>query len=235
MFYETLINLDKIFNNSFGLGIGTSFLAGVLASFSPCIYPMIPITLGIIGAVASSSKLKGFLVSLVFVLGIAFIYCTLGAVSSLFGTLMGTFMINPVTYLFLASVFVFLGLSELDIVKVKMPFFSVNYTPKKSTGLLAIFILGVISGLAMIPCNFPVLFSILNLIALKKNIVYGVVALFAFSLGYGLILIVLGTFTSLIRKLPKNKSWIIMVKKIIGFLLLGVGGYFLYNLIEIVR
>ncbi len=235
MFYDTLINLDRIFNSSLGLGLGVSFAAGVLASFSPCIYPMIPITLGIIGAITSSSKLKGFLVSSIFVLGIAFVYSVLGALSSLFGTFIGAVVINPVTYSVLVLVFIVLGLSQLDILKIKIPFFSVNYTPDKTAGFFTIFILGAVSGLAMIPCNFPVLFSILNLIALKKNIIYGIVALFIFSVGYGFILIILGTFTSLIGKLPKQASWIILIKKITGFLLLGVGCYFLYKLIEILR
>jgi len=229
MLYQLLIQMDKLFNSSPALGLGVSFAAGVLASFSACIYPMIPITLGVIGAVASSTKLRSFLVSLVFVLGIATLYTTLGIVSSLAGVLLASFMVNPLTYLILSIIFLTLGLSECGVLKLHIPFFSVNYTQSGGQNLLSVFILGIVSGLAMIPCNFPVLFSILNLITLKKDVIYGGIALFLFSLGYGALLILLGSFTSLIRKLPKQAFWFIMVRKIIGVVLIGVGIYFLYK------
>jgi thiol:disulfide interchange protein len=235
MIYQALGNLDAIFNTSLGLGLVASYLAGVLVSFSPCIYPMIPITLGIVGAAATSSKLKGFLLSLVFVLGVAFIYSFLGAVSSLIGTLLGAIVVNPLTYLFLMLVFIILGFAQIGVLPLKIPFFSIKYKGDYRSGLLGIFVLGAISGLAMIPCNFPVLFSILNLIALRKNVLYGIIALFVFSLGYGTILIILGTFTSLIRKLPKEGPWAIIVQKIAGVILLGVGGYYAYKFIQLIR
>ncbi len=121
MFQEILINLDKVFNSSPLLGLGVSFIAGILASFSPCIYPMIPITLGVVGAISSASKLRSFLISFVFVLGIATLYTALGIISSLFGILIGAFLINPATYFLLGLVFLILGLSECGLIKLKIP------------------------------------------------------------------------------------------------------------------
>lgn len=234
MIEQLLINLEKIFKTSPFLGLGVSFLAGLAVSLSPCIYPLIPITLGIVGVKSATTKLKGFFISLVFVLGIAFIYTSLGIISSLVGILLGTFFINPLAYLILTIIFFLLGLSLLGGIRINIPFFSFNYEGSVNKEFFSIFTLGIISGLAIIPCNFPVLGAILSLISLKRNILYGGVALFLFSFGYGAILIILGTFTSLIRKLPKQGLWLIITKKILGLILIAVGIYFLLKFITII-
>ena len=92
---QFLANLENIFVTSPFWGLGASFLAGMLVSFSPCIYPLIPVTLGIVGAVSASTRFKGFFISLVFVLGVALVYTILGIVSSVFGILLGRFFVNP--------------------------------------------------------------------------------------------------------------------------------------------
>ena len=234
MVRELLINLEKVFATSPILGLGVSFLAGFLVSFSPCIYPLIPITLGIVGVATSSSKVKGFLISFIFVLGISTVYTTLGIVSSLLGVLLGDLFINSITYLILAVVFMILGACHFGIIKIKIPFFTPNYQPNNK-GLLSIYILGMVSGLAVIPCNFPVLGTILSLISVKANIIYGALALFLFSLGYGVILIVLGLFTGLIRKLPKQGLWLIIVNKLFSSVLIIIGIIFLIRFIVLIR
>ena len=235
MLQEVLINLENMFGVSLAMSLAASFLAGLVASLSPCIYPLLPITLGVIGAVASNSRSRGFLISFIFVLGIAVCYSFLGAIASLMGLLVASIIINPVTYLALVIVFILLGFSQLGLLKLRMPFLSLSASSGNSKGLWAVFTLGVVSALAMVPCNFPVLFSILNLIGLKKNVIFGIIALFVFSMGYGMILIVLGTFTSLIGKLPKQSRWILITKKITAFILLAVGLYFAYKFIDLIR
>ena len=230
-----LLELEEIFKTSPFLGLGVSFLAGILVSFSPCIYPLIPITLGVVGAESALTKLKGFFISLTFVLGIAFVYTILGIISSFFGILLGTFLANPTTYLVLTIIFIILGLSLLGGIKINIPFFAFNYECSENKEFFSIFILGMVSGLAIIPCNFPVLGAILSLISLRKSVLYGGIALFFFSLGYGAILIVLGTFTALIRKLPKQGSWLIITKRVFGVILVATGIYFLLKFIALIR
>jgi len=232
---QLLINLEKIFNSSPGLGLAASFLAGLLVSFSACIYPLIPITLGIIGAEAASTRLKSFSISLVFVLGIASVYTVLGVISALTGRFLGMFFVNPATYLILALIFFSLGFILFKGITVNIPFFSFNYDASRRKDLFSIFILGAVSGLGIIPCNFPVLGAILSLISLKRNVAYGAAALFIFSLGYGVLLIVLGTFTGLIKKLPKQGLWLLAMKKISGSALVVSGAYFLIKFINLVR
>ncbi|MDD5069105.1 MAG: cytochrome c biogenesis protein CcdA [Candidatus Omnitrophica bacterium] len=236
MLHQILSKLEHIFSINPVLGLVVSFLAGVVASFSPCIYPLIPITLGVIGSVKSSthSKGKGFILSCVFVLGISVAYSVLGIVSASLGVFFHTFFIHPITYLLLSLVFLVLGLLAMGVALFRLPWFSVNYLPKKR-GLISVFVLGVISGLAVVPCNFPVLGSILSIISLKANLVYGAVALFCFSLGYGLILLILGSFTSLIDKLPKQGPWLLRIRMVFGVALIFMSGYFGLKFIAIVR
>jgi thiol:disulfide interchange protein DsbD len=221
---EFIINLEKFITLHSWWGPGISFLAGILASLSPCIYPLIPITLGVIGAYSVSSKRKGFVLSSIFVLGLALTYTSLGVISAALGIFLGKIMVNPFTYSLVGIFLLFLGLSLFDIVKI--PFFSFNLNHKKRGSLFSIFIAGIISGLAIIPCIFPVLGAILGVISLKRDILYGGVNLFSFSLGYGVILLILGTFTSLISKLPKHGVWTIIIKKCIGIILLVTAFYF---------
>ena len=94
---------------------------------------------------------------------------------------------------------------------------------------ISLLFMGMLGAFALIPCNFPVLGAILALIAGKRDVVYGAVCFFCFALGYGSILIVLGTFTGLINKLPKQGPWLIIIKKFIGLVLLLVGCYFFYR------
>lgn len=227
MLTQLLLNLEDLFASSPMVGLGVSFIAGLLISLSPCIYPLIPITLGIVGAGEVSSRLKAFLMSSIFVLGICFTYTLLGIISALFGILLSDLFANPITFLVLATLFFIFGLSLIGVFHLNLPIISPKHTKKSEK--LSLFIFGMVSGLAMTPCNFPVLGAILSLISLRQNILYGAIALFLFSLGYGVVLIVLGTFTSLIRKLPRQGYWLIMIKKILGCILILVGGYFIFK------
>jgi thiol:disulfide interchange protein len=233
MLTDFLLNLEETFIASPVLGLGASFLAGLLVSFSPCIYPLIPITLGVVGATSVSSRRRAFLISTVFVLGIAFTYTVLGVLAAGLGVFLAKFFINPLTYFCLAVIFLVLGLALFDLIKVNI--FSPSVSFKRKGGWASLFVMGAISGLAIIPCNFPVLGAILSLISRGGNIVYGAAALFLFSLGYGVLLIVLGTSTSLLRKLPKSGYWLIIIKKLLGVILILVAAYFLVKFIILIR
>jgi len=233
MLDEILIQLEKVFTTSFALGLGASFLAGLLLSFSPCIYPLIPITLGVVGAASASSRLRVRFASLTFVLGICVSYTALGVIASVMGVFLGAFFINPVTQLILAFLFVFLGLSYLEVLKFHFSFASRDYSIEREE--VSIFLVGMVSAFAMIPCNFPVLGAILSLISLKKNIFYGAAALFLFSLGYCALLLILGFFTTFIRKLPKQGNWLIVIKRVIGITLIVIGIYFGLKFFALIR
>jgi len=223
--------LEKFFNSGVGPGLVASFLAGILASFSPCIYPLIPVTLGVIGAASARSRVKGFRLSLIFVLGIAVTYTALGMAAALAGRFLSELFLNPLAWFLMAGLFILLGLFAWDIIRLDI-FFPLE-APSGKAGGLFIFVMGMVSAFALAPCNFPVLGAILSLIAVKGDVVYGGVCLFLFSLGYGAILIVLGTFVSLIERLPRQGRWLIMIKRTLGLLLVLLGAYFLVKAVNL--
>jgi len=230
MLYHFLHNLESSFTASPLLGLLVSFLAGILVSFSPCILPLVPITLSIVGATSVSSRRKGFIISLIFVLGIAATYTILGILAATLHIFIDKFFMNPVTYVFLSLFFIVMALSTFGVIKLNIFTFTHNYNNREN--LFSIFIFGAISGLGITPCNFPVLGSILTIISLRKDIYYGALALFLFALGYGLILIILGTFSSLIVKLPKRSLWIIIINRSLGAIMFIMGIYFFLKVIS---
>jgi thiol:disulfide interchange protein DsbD len=216
--------LEGVVASYSALGMCAAFLAGIVASFSPCIYPLIPVTLGIIGAYSVSSKGKGFLLSLIFVLGIASVYTALGIISASLGIFFGQITAHPISYAVVGTLLLLFGLSQFEIIRI--PFLVPQLTHKSKKSYLSVFFSGMVSGIVALSCILPVLGTILSIIALKKNVFYGAFSLFFFALGYGVILLVLGTFTSLISKLPKTGGWLIIIKRCVGIILISTSIYF---------
>jgi len=225
--FDLLVNLEIFIHNHSSWGIPASFLGGVLVALSPCILPLLPVIISIIGEAALASKTKNLYLSIVFVLGVSTTYVSLGVIAAVFGIFLGKLIPPFLIYSLLGIVFIFLGLSFFDLFHFSV--FDVNYKPK--TNIISVFILGLLSGLAMLPCVFPVLGTILSVLSLKKNILYSVFCLFAFSLGYGAILSLIGSSAFFVRRLSEKGRWFIIIKRGLGIIILGVGVYFLVNVL----
>jgi len=206
----------------------SAFLGGIAVSFTPCVYPLIPVTAGYVTAGAAGSKIKGFILSLIYVTGIAVTYSILGLVASLTGTLFGRISSSPVTYFFVGIIVVIFGLTMLGFFKLPVP--ALTKLPVfKEQNYLTAFILGLSSGLIISPCLTPVLGTILLHLATKKNLLYGVTLLLSFAYGMGLILILTGTFSTLLVNLPKSGKWSDYIKKAGALILLMAGAYFIFD------
>ncbi|OIP91724.1 MAG: hypothetical protein AUK24_02570 [Syntrophaceae bacterium CG2_30_49_12] len=223
-------SLSVYIQGSFILAFLTVYLGGVLVSFTPCIYPAIPITIAYIGAHGSGSKLRGFVLSLAYVLGMALVYTTLGGIAALSGRLFGQIQTNPWTYFIIANVCILMGLSMLDVfvLPLRTPAFLTKIMPgKKTKGVLGSFLVGAASGLLMGPCITPVLAVLLSYIATRQNVILGMGFLFVFAFGMGTFLIILGTSAALIASRPKSGMWMVRISHISGWILLAMGEYFL--------
>jgi thiol:disulfide interchange protein DsbD len=204
------------------------FLGGILASLTPCVYPLIPVTIGYVGANSSGSKTRGFFLSLFYVLGIAVIYSLLGAIAALSGRLFGEISTNPWTYLVVGNIFLILGLSMMDVFVLPIPGFLRSHgTAIKNKGLLGAFLVGLSSGLVVGPCTAPALGAVLAYVASRQNIFLGVTLLFTFALGMGLLLILIGTFTGLAASMPRSGRWLEAIKKIFAVILIICAEYFI--------
>ena len=204
------------------------FLSGVLTSFTPCVYPMIPITIAYIGGRSGESRLKGLSLSIFYVLGMAATYSALGAFAALTGKLFGAASTNPILYLVVANIFIFLGLSMLDVFTLPIPSFFTSRQPgKKSGGYFGAFLVGLLAGTVAAPCTAPVLGVVLTFVAAKQNVIYGMTLLFIFSIGLGTLLIIVGTFAGLMSSMPKTGKWSVAIKKFFGWVMIGTGEFFL--------
>jgi cytochrome c-type biogenesis protein len=217
------------------LAYAAAFLAGVITSFTPCVYPMIPITAGYIGGQSSGgTRMRSFMLSLSYVLGLSLMYSALGAAAALTGIIFGSWASNPFVYLGIAVFFIILGISMIDLIALPLPRFLTNLSPrKKGSGYIGAFMLGVVSSFVASPCTAPVMMTILTLVAKGRNIFYGVSLLFVFSLGLGLLLVVVGAFAGAVALLPKSGAWMDRVKKGFGIVIIACGLYFIVEALKI--
>jgi thiol:disulfide interchange protein DsbD len=205
-----------------------AFCGGVLLSFTPCVYPLIPISAGFIGVSAAGSKLKGLFLSLVYVTGVAVTYSILGLIASLTGKFLGAISVNPVTHILVGVIIIIFGLSMLNIFRI--PLSAIIKSPKLKKGnYFSALLLGLSSGLVVSPCVTPILGAILAYLATKKNILYGMTLLLSFAYGMGLILILLGTFSTILLSLPKPGKWMVYINNFAAFVLIGMGIFLVFN------
>jgi thiol:disulfide interchange protein DsbD len=229
---ENLINnLSLYIQGSAILAFAAAYLGGLVISFTPCTYPLIPVTVGFIGAQGAGSKLRGFLLSLFYVLGLAVTYAALGAVAALSGRLFGQMQTTPLIYFIMANVCLLMGLAMLDVFKISIPVPQrlMQYSGGGKKGFFSSFLLGVVSGFVIGPCTAPVLGVLLGFVALKTNVFMGIALLFVFAFGMGTLLILVGTFAGFIAALPRSGTWMTIITRVFGVILIGAAEYFLYT------
>ena len=207
------------------------FLAGLLTSLTPCVYPVIPIVMGYMGTRSGGRKLKGFYLSLVFVLGMSLVYATLGVIAASTGSMMGLSFQNPVVVLIIAAVFILMGLSMAGLFDIPVPSsLSSKLQGSHKSELLGALVIGGVSGLVAAPCVGPVLIALLSWISQTGSIFLGFWLTFIFSLGMGIIFILAGTFSGVLAALPKGGRWMETVKHFFAFLLMA-GGIYLISIL----
>ena len=189
---------------------------------TPCIYPLLPIIIAYIGASSADSKIKAFALSLIYVTGISTTYAILGLVAVLTGSIFGQFSSLPLVRIIVGLVIILFGFSLWAEQGFKLPLLKLPGA-KKPEGYLSCFILGLTSGFVISPCAAPVLGSILVFVATKRNLIYGAFLLFSFAYGMGLLLILAGTFGSVLLALPKSGYWMKVIKKICAVILIVTG------------
>lgn len=223
---ETLANgLEAYLQQSVVLALAAAFAGGVLASFTPCVYPMIPITASYVGSRnIGGSRFRAFGLSVAYVVGISVTYAALGMIAAITGRFFGEITTNPWAYFVVANIIILLGLGMFEVFTI--PMFSVTSTPKPG-GILAVFVLGIASGFVAGPCTAPVMGVLLAYVATTQSVILGGALLFIFSLGMSVLLLLVGTFSGAMAALPRSGEWMVKIKKIIGVIMIGLGEYFL--------
>jgi cytochrome c-type biogenesis protein len=211
------------------LALVTLFGAGVATSTFPCIYPMIPITAGILsGASAGNpSRARTVGLTLTYAAGLALFYAILGLVAGLTGSLFGTVSASPWALFATGNVLLVFGLALLDVIPVTAPQRLLRWVSGLSGGSYsAVFLLGATSGIVAAPCGAPVFAAVLTWVATTRSGVLGFVYLFVFSLGMTALLVVVGLFSGTLAALPRAGVWMARIKKVAGVIMLGVAEYY---------
>ncbi len=228
--FEFTSALQSALGTSLLYSSGISFAGGLAASLTPCVYPLLPVIASYVGSssLGSSTRKTAFLLSLAYVLGLAVVYSGLGIAAALTGMLFGSIGANPWVQIAVANVFILLGLNMMDA--IPLPFLSgrsAGDSGKK--GITGAFLLGAASGLVASPCTAPVLGVVLTYVATTQNVLWGFVLLFSFSLGFGMLLLAVGTFSGVAAALPKPGNWMVYLKKSLGLAMIVLAQYYLIS------
>jgi thiol:disulfide interchange protein DsbD len=218
-------------SGSLGMALGIAFLGGVLTSLTPCVYPMIIITVSVFGARQTKTRLEGAALSTVFVLGMAALFTPLGIAAALAGGVHGALLSNPWVLGGLALLFVLLSLSMFGAFEMNLPPALQNRLAQVGgTGYRGAFLLGLVSGVIAAPCTGPVLLALLSWVGTSGEVVTGGASLFVYALGLGLLFWVVGTFAV---SLPKSGRWLEWVKSAFGIIMLVMALYYVRDLLPL--
>lgn len=211
----------------------TLFGAGVLTSLTPCVYPMIPITAGVLAGSAQTNPSRRRIVglTLAYVSGLALFYAILGVMAGMTGTLFGSVSSNPWARFAIGNLLLVFGLAMLDAIPVAAPRRFLAWAGGLGGGSYpAVFVLGATSGIVAAPCGAPAFGVVLTWVSTTQSAVLGFIYLFVFSLGMTALLAAVGLFSGTAARLPQPGPWMTWVKKGAGIVMLGMAEYYLIQM-----
>lgn len=212
------------------------FLAGVLTSLTPCVYPMIPITAAIVGGTSlgetAPPRRRVVLLTFSYVFGLALAYSVLGLIAGLTGTIFGKISTNPWLYFAMANLLLIAAFAMLDVLPVQVPAALLRRASSVGAGgqLGGAFLMGTMSGLVAAPCSAPVMAAVLTWVSTTHSAVLGFVYLFTFSLGMCALLVVVGLSAGSVARLPRAGVWMLWVKRGFALVMVGVAEYYLVKM-----
>ncbi|HLU26704.1 MAG TPA: cytochrome c biogenesis protein CcdA [Longimicrobiales bacterium] len=217
------------------LAVVTLFGAGVLTSLTPCIYPMIPITVGLItasaGGVGESSRLRVAGLTFTYVAGLALFYALMGLLAGLTGTLFGTVASSPWARFVTGALLMVFGLAMLDVIPVSAPRRLVEWAGRLGGGSYpAVFLLGATSGIVAAPCGAPAFAAVLTWVATTRSAALGFLYLFVFSLGMTALLVIVGLSSGALARLPRSGRWMVWTKRLGGVIMLAMAAYYFWQM-----
>ena len=210
------------------------FAGGMALNLTPCVYPMIPITISYFGGQATKGgdgRGRLMINGLCYVLGLAFTNSLLGVVASLTGGLMGAMLQNPIVLILVAGVLVFFATSLLGLWEMRLPSGLTQAAAKSYTGYFGSLFMGITLGVVAAPCIGPFVLGLLTWVASMGSPWIGFVVFFTLSLGLGLPLFILAMFSGQLEKLPRSGEWMIWVRKLMGWVLIGMAAHFVRPII----
>ncbi len=221
--------LESTLRNQPIVALVVLFGAGLATSLTPCVYPMIPITAGILGGMGSVRRSRGRTVVLTaaYVLGLALVYSSLGLLAGLSGTLFGSVSSSPWALFIMGNLLLVFGLALLDVFTVNAPARLAAWAGRLAGDSVGgVFALGATSGLVAAPCGAPAFAAVLTFVSTTGSALLGFLYLFVFSIGLTALLVAVGLFSGNLAALPRAGGWTLWIKRAGGVLLLLMAEYY---------
>ncbi len=219
--------LQKALGGNLLLAFLIIFLGGLLSSFTPCVYPVIPVTIAYIGAHSGKSKFSGFYLSLFFVIGLALVYSILGMIAAAGGSTFGALGQSATVQFVIAGIFLALAASMFGAYEIQLPS---SWLAKMQSGAkagpLGAIIMGGITGFIAAPCVGPIIGVLLLYIATTGNLLLGFFMMLFYALGMGMLFLVIGTFAGALNSLPQAGYWMDTIKNFFGVIMVSMAIFF---------
>ena len=207
------------------------FFGGLALNLTPCVYPLIPITVSYFANQSTGKISKSFVLALFYVLGMALTYSVLGVVAASTGSMLGSALQNPLVLIFISLVLVALSLSMFGLYEIRVPQSLTSVGGKSRQGIFGALFMGLTVGIIAAPCIGPFVLSLLIFVGEQGNPFLGFWLFFTLALGLGVPFLILGTFSGMISGMPRSGVWMVWVRKLFGVILIGMAVYFLEALI----
>jgi len=207
------------------------FLGGLALNLTPCVYPIIPITISYFGGQTQGKKGGIVLHAILYVLGMAVTYSVLGMVAAFTGSLFGGVLQYPAVLVGISLVMVALALSMFDVYELRVPAFLNSLAGGSRQGLFGTFLMGLTVGIVAAPCIGPFVLGLLTYVGNRGNVFLGFSLFFVLSIGLGVPYLLLGVFSGSLNRLPRSGAWMVWVRKIFGFVLIAMAIYFAKSLV----
>jgi thioredoxin:protein disulfide reductase len=209
----------------FGILVG-----GIALNLTPCVYPLIPITISYFGGRSGSGKTAVHAAS--YVTGIAVTNSILGMIAALTGGLMGALLQSPIILVIISALLIALALSLFGFWEIRVPHFLMQKaTASRATGYLGSLFMGLMMGIVAAPCIGPFVLGLLTWVASMGSPWLGFIIFFTLSLGLGLPFFILAIFSGSLKRLPRSGEWMLWVRKAMGWVLIGMAAYFIQPLL----
>ena len=203
------------------------FAGGIALNLTPCVYPLIPITVSYFGGKTAQSQGKLLVHGVCYIGGLSVTNSVLGVTAALTGAMMGAMLQNPFVLVAVAAILVFFATSLLGYWELRLPYGLTRAASRSYTGYFGSVFMGITLGIVAAPCIGPFVLGLLTWVAGMGNPWLGFLIFFTLSTGLGLPLFLLAMFSGKLDKLPRSGEWMVWIRKLMGWVLVGMAAYFI--------
>jgi thiol:disulfide interchange protein DsbD len=217
-------------NHGYFLGFVVVLLGGLALNLTPCVYPLIGVTIAYFGNQSAGPR-KVITLAVLYVLGIALMFSAVGVAVALSGGLFGAALENPYVLIAIAAMLLLLAASSFGFYSLQPPQWMMRHAGSARPGYLGAILMGLGMGVVAAPCIGPIVLGLLLMVERSGSAVFGFALFFTLAIGLGLPYIALALAAGSIRQLPRSGAWLAWIEQLFGFILIGLALYFLDPLV----